>query len=67
MTHADTNVFLVEVLAGLTVLGFATWMGMLWSSVRRLENELDEHKLEAERRLTAIEEKCKAHHDAGNL
>lgn len=56
MTHGDSHVYLIEVLAGLSVVAVATWMSVIWRSIRKLEEELDDHKVEAERRLTQLED-----------
>lgn len=54
MTHTET--FVIEVAAGLTVVTIATILGVMWRSIRRLEDEIDDHKVEAERRLTQLED-----------
>ena len=55
-TPTEQMSFLIELVAGTTIAVAAGWMVFLTSWVNRLERELDEHKIEAEKRLTKLEE-----------
>ena len=56
-TPVEHTTFLVEIVAGSAIAVAAGWMVFLTSWIGRLERELDEHKIESEKRLTRLEEK----------
>lgn len=62
-TPAESASFVIEIVAGSAIAIAAGWMVFLTSCIKRIEKELDEHKIESERRLTTLEEHNRSKND----
>lgn len=55
ISSIEQGTFVVEITAGLSILALATWMGVVWRSIRRLEDRLEKHQIDSEKRLVKLE------------
>jgi hypothetical protein len=53
---SESEKFVVELAGGIAVITFATLISVIFRSIRAMKQDLIEHRVEAERRLTRLED-----------